>query len=121
MTRKQLMPHSNKSLFYDDGVLRHADVVHEVFELHRKSRHYSLKKGRQLETTKKINYINRQFVEEAFKLYKEAAMKQKLAPHPNYFVAICRRLYTEDLDKWATKKYNKDFDKIKNSNLGKSI
>ena len=113
--------HHSKSLFYDDGVLRHADLVKEVFELHRKSRHYSLKKGRQRETAMKINYINRQFVEEAFKLYKEAGVKMKLAPHPNYFVAICKRLYTEDLDKWATKKYNKEFDNSKNSNLGKRI
>jgi len=119
--------HFNKSLFYGDGVLTHADIVKKVFELHRKAHHYSLEKnqpGLQKVIAKKINFINRQFVEEAFKYYKEYGKdnpKGSKRPHPNYFVAICKRLYYEDLDKFRYNSYNTGSEYSKNTNLGKGI
>ncbi len=116
--------HSNKSLFYGDGVLRHADIVKKVFELHRKAHHYSLEKnqpGIEKTIAKKVNYISREFVEEALKLYEESGKTLGKKPHPNYFVAIAQRLHHEDLDKYSWNSYNRGSQYSKNTNLGKGI
>jgi hypothetical protein len=113
----------NKSLFYGDGVLRHADIVTKVFELHRKSHHYSIEKNQPnllKGIATKINFISRPFVEEAFNFYKDSGKATK-KPHPNYFVAICKRLYYEDLDKYQYRAYIKGSQYSKNTNLGKGI
>ena len=118
------MMHHSKTLFDDDGVFRHADVVSKVFELFRKSHHYSLEaKNPDLKKSivLKINFINNIFIEEAFKIYEGSDNKTGKKPHPNYFVAIAKRLYYEDLDKWSNKSYIRSSKFSKNSNLGKNI
>lgn len=117
------MLHS-KTLFDGESVLRHADVINKVFELYRKSHHFSLEKrspGLKNKIALKINFINNIFVEEAFKIYENSLSKFLKRQHPNYFVAIAKRLYYEDLDKWSNKSYIKGSKFSKNSNLGKSI
>lgn len=116
-------PHS-KTFSDDDGVLRHAGVVDKIFELFRKSHHYSLEKntpGLKKKIALKINFINSTFIEEAFKIYETSGKKSGGLPHPNYFVAIAKRLYYEDLDKWSNKSYIRGSKYSKNSNLGKNI
>lgn len=116
MTKRQ--NHHSKSLFYDDGVLRHADVVSEIFELHRKSHHYSLEKqkpGSKEAIARKVNHIPREFIEEALEVYRESGKKLGQKPHPNYFVAVARRLY---LDKSREYSYTTGSNF---TNLGRSI
>ena len=124
LPKQKPMKHHSKTLFDDDGVLRHADVVAKVFELFRKSHHYSLEaknSGLKKSMALKINFINSTFIEEAFKIYESSSNKTGKKPHPNYFVAIAKRLYYEDLDKWSNKLYIKGSRFSKNSNLGRSI
>lgn len=111
-----MAPHSN--LFYDDGVLRHADVVSEVFELHRKSHHYSLEKqrpGSKEALARKINHIPREFIEEALRIYKESGKKLGKKPHPNYLYSVAKRLYLDKRDDYS---YNSRSHK---NTLGKNI
>lgn len=113
--------HRSKSLF-DEGVLRHSDIVNDVYDLHRKSHHYNLDKqkpGQKKALAAKIDYIPRQFVEQAFKIYQEYGKENKMLkrPHPNYFFAIAKRLHMEDTNKYG---FNSYLNRNRN-NLGKSI
>lgn len=108
----------NNPLTNDEGVLRHADIVSQVFELHRKSHHYNLEKARPglKETlTRKLDHIKREFVEEAFEIYKQAGERLPKRPHPNYLYAVAKRLSSDNLDKRLENRYNY------NSKLGKNI
>lgn len=83
------------------GVFRHAPVLNEVFELHRKSHHFSLKKKKpELFDTlaRKIDHIPASIIREAYGLYLAAPASPK-RPHPNYFIAIAMRLYGKEVDK----------------------
>lgn len=118
------MKHRSKSLF-DEGVLRHSDIVNEVFDLHRKSHHFNIEKitpGSKKAMAAKVDYIPRQFIEQALDIYKAYGGKKKMGifmkrPHPNYFFAVAKRLHMEDIDKYG---FNSYLNRNRN-NLGKSI
>ena len=114
------MKHRSKSLF-DEGVLRHSDIVNEVFDLHRKSHHFNLEKikpGSKKTMAAKVDYIPRQFIEQALEIYKAHGKKTTMSrPHPNYFFAVAKRLHMEDVDRYG---FNSYFNRNRN-NLGKSI
>lgn len=68
-----------------------------------------------MQIAKKINHIHREFVEEAFAIYKESGLKLGKKPHPNYFVAIAVRLHLD-------KRQNYEYNTAQHSrNLGKGI
>lgn len=83
----------------DGRVTNPAELLNKVYDLHRRSHHYSLKV-----TQEKIYIMNLAevqkydilVVQEAFELYEEQG---KPRPHPNYFMAICRRLAKEEQKK----------------------
>lgn len=114
------MKHRSKSLF-DEGVLRHSDIVLEVFDLYRKSHHFNIEKvkpGSMKTMSAKVDYIPRQFITQALEVYKAYGKKDKMKrPHPNYFFAVAKRLHIEDVDKYG---YNSYLNRNRN-NLGKSI
>jgi hypothetical protein len=86
---------SSKDVISDDAPKGANHILEKVYDMHRRSSHYSVKK-----TQEKIYIMNLAevekyhifVVEEAFKIYKE---KGQPRPHPNYFMAICRRLNKE--------------------------
>jgi len=66
----------------------------------------------------KVDYIPRQFIEQALKIYKAHGKENKMRrPHPNYFFAVAKRLHMEDIDKYG---FNSYLNRNRN-NLGKSI
>lgn len=85
----------------NDGVGLTADaIVSMVFEAHRKSHHFSLRKlnpelyGRVLTACSKAPL---KIAQESYKIYKEAKNKtDNKIPHPNYFVAVVNRLTEVD-------------------------
>lgn len=100
---------SSKTLFNDEGVLKHANVVHKVFDLYRKAHHFSLEKvkpGSTKSTAERIDHIPESIVSEAFDVYCKSGEKSGSIPHPNYFVAVARRLYLNSLDNYNKFKYN---------------
>jgi len=85
----------------DNGAALTSDaVVDMVFELHRKSHHYSLRKlnpelyARILTGCSKVPL---KIVLESYKIYKDTENKtDNKIPHPNYFMAICKRMHAVD-------------------------
>ena len=66
----------------------------------------------------KVDYIPRQFIEQALEIYKAYGKKTKMKkPHPNYFFTVAKRLQMEDVDKYG---FNSYLNRNRN-NLGKSI
>lgn len=87
---------SNKDKLESGGVLTHASILSKVFELHRKSHHYSIRKTRPElyeNILKEISNISIKIVEESLSIYENSLNKtDNKRPHPNYFLAVCRRL-----------------------------
>lgn len=77
------------------GGVTPATILEEVYELHRRSHHFSLKKnnpqiyGMNLAEIEKFSIL---VAQEAYKVYKEVKQDDKKRPHPNYFMSVCRRL-----------------------------
>jgi hypothetical protein len=85
----------------DEGVFRHADILNEVFELHRKSNHFSLRKMKPElfdSLARKLEHISGPILREAYGIYLNAPALPK-RPHPNYFVAIAIRIHQAEVDK----------------------
>jgi len=106
------------------GVFRHADTLEKVFELYRKSHHFSLKQKKpELFDTlaRKIEHVSSPIIREAYGIYLNAPSNPK-RHHPSYFVGIAMRLHMEDVDKYKKSSYIEDGVKRKNPPLfGKSI
>lgn len=101
----QKMKTSSKVI--DESVFRHADILNKVFELHRKSNHFSIKKTKPElfnSLARKIEHIPSPVIREAYGIYLNAPASPK-RPHPNYFVAIANRLHQEDVDKNSKTSY----------------
>ena len=115
------MKNQSSNLFDDEGVFRHADIVDEMFELYRRSNHFSLRKRKPelpRALAQKLEHIPRRFVEEALKIYKDAGKRLGKIPHPNYLYAVAKRLSEENLDKKKYSSYNKE---PRINKLGRSI
>lgn len=73
-------------------------ILDEVYEMYRRNHHFNLKL-----TQEKIYTMNLAEVQKFSMLVLEEALKiydgqGKPRPHPNYFMAICRRLQKEGLE-----------------------
>jgi len=110
------MPRSNS---LDKGGRNPADVIiDKIFEIHRKSHHFSIKKTQPKiyeKIKEEIKSASKKNLEEAFMAYKASADKAGKAPHPNYFLKVVQRLEKE-LDNKGQEPYING-----NLNLGKSI
>ena len=87
-------------------------IVRGVFELHRKAHHYSIRKQRP-ELFEKINKgileIPLTICKESFIIYAKAKNKtDEKIPHPNYFLAVCRRLHQDMPDKYLKTIWGKE-------------
>ena len=85
---------------FEQGVqLTHAQLIDLVFELHRRSYHYSIKKKQPqlyvdiFDETKNIPAVT---IQEAVSAYLDA--EQEKLPHPNYFKVIAKRLLERTKD-----------------------
>ena len=85
----------------DDSVVA-LTIINKVYDMHRRSHYYSIRKQ-----NPKIYRMNLAEVEkydilvlqEAFKIYKDAKnYDNNKRPHPNYFIAVCRRIIKEKID-----------------------
>ncbi len=74
-------------------------IINKVYDIHRRSHYYSIRKN-----NPKIYRMNLAEVEkydilvlqEALEIYKNAKnVDDSKKPHPNYFVAVCRRIIKE--------------------------
>lgn len=78
------------------GVLTHAAILEKVFDSHRKSHHYSIRKTKPELYVNIENHISRlsiNIIKEALDIYENSLNKtDNKRPHPNYFLAVCRRL-----------------------------
>ena len=73
--------------------------LEKVYDMHRRSAHYSVKKTQEkiyIMNVAEVEKYHILVVEEAFKIYKA---KGQPRPHPNYFMAICRRLNKDFVEK----------------------
>ena len=108
----------------DEGVFRHAKVLNDVFDLYRRSHHFSLKKQKpELFDTlaRKIEHISSPIIKEAYGIYLNAPVLPK-RPHPSYFVAIAIRIHQGDVDKNSKPSYIEGGIKRNNPpTFGKSI
>jgi len=108
----------------DEGVFRHAQVLNDVFDLHRRSHHYSLKKQKPElfdSLARKIEHISSPIIKEAYGIYLNAPVLPK-RPHPSYFVAIAIRIHQGEVDKNNKSSYIEGGIKtIKPPTFGKSI
>lgn len=90
----------------NSGGLTPASILDKVYDMHRRSHHFAIK-GKQASiyqmNLSEINKFSILVVQEAFTLYKEAKQADGKKPHPNYFMAICRRLAKEKLTDTDTK------------------
>jgi hypothetical protein len=80
------------------GGLTPAAVLEKVYERHRRSYHYALKTKNPRIYNMNLSEIQSFSIlvaQEAFDIYKEAKQDTGKVPHPNYFMAICRRLAKE--------------------------
>jgi hypothetical protein len=79
----------------DGGGVTPAVILEKVYETHRRSHHFSLKKNNPRIYTMNLSEIDKFSIlvaQEAYDTYKEAKQADGKKPHPNYFMAICRRL-----------------------------
>ena len=93
--KAMMSPKTNNS---GGGLSSAKAVLNEVFDSYRRSRHFSLKlKKPQLydDILKEIKKYPLPIAIEALNIYIEAPQKDGKRPHPNYFLAICRRLKEE--------------------------
>lgn len=77
------------------GGLTPAAVLKQVYESHRRSHHYSIRKKNPRIWTMNLAEIEKFSIlvaEEAYDVFKESKQADGKLPHPNYFMAICRRL-----------------------------
>ena len=69
-----------------DEAFNHASLVLEVFEIHRRSNHFSMFRTLGEKVCQAINDVPQQIVRESVDIYDALEGKK---PHPNYFIAIC--------------------------------
>lgn len=78
----------------------HATILSKVFDMHRRSHHYSIRKTRPElygKILSEIEKVSQNIVSEALHVYENSLNKtDNKKPHPNYFLAVCRRLKEED-------------------------
>ena len=97
---------SDPSLFEVDGsgsgLSTALTIINKVYDMHRRSHYYSIRKNNpkiyrmNLAEVEKYDIL---VLEEAFLIYKDArSYDDNKRPHPNYFVAICRRIIKERID-----------------------
>lgn len=113
------MLRSNSIRSNDKGGGHPADIIiNKVFEIHRKSHHFSIRKTQPKiyeKIKEEVKSASRKSLEEAFIAFKASAEKAGKAPHPNYFLKVVQRLEKE-LDNKGQEPYING-----NLNLGKSI
>lgn len=90
------MTKSSKQIVDDGAVIKNSAIVDLVFDLHRKSHHYSLMKldpelyARILTGCSKVPLS---IAQASYKIYRDAKNKtDNKIPHPNYFMAVVRGL-----------------------------
>jgi hypothetical protein len=98
---------SSKKKVDDGGVLTHAALVAKVFEVYTRSVHYKSSdkvKNNVLASTKDIP-LN--ILQQAFKVWNDKGKERKKAYHPNYFLAVARRLHENAPDNNITSVWGK--------------
>lgn len=96
---------------YDNGGKSPASCLNRVYEMYRRSHHYDLRKTQEkiyIMNLAEVNKYDILMLEEAINIYKSKKNDDDKRPHPNYFMAICRRLA-------------KDFKPPEKINWGKTI
>lgn len=92
----------SKAVKGDVDMNTHVGITDMVYDIHRRSHHYSLKK-RAPESyealLRQINDIPIAIVQQAFDIYSSSKPNDDKVPHPNYFLAICKRLQKEQTKK----------------------
>lgn len=88
----------------DDGVPQTRDaIVVKIFDLYRRSHHFSLRKSKPelyAHFLEKIKEYHLLICKESFSIYSKARNKtDDKIPHPNYFLAVCKRLKDKQPDK----------------------
>jgi len=93
------------SLFETDGgveIKSPLTIINKVYDMHRRSHYYSIRKNNpkiyrmNLAEVEKYDIL---VLEKAFEIYKDAKnYDNNKRPHPNYFVAICRRIIKEGIN-----------------------
>jgi len=78
---------------------RNVTIVNLIFDLYRRSHYYSLRKNSPTIYQKALNQTKKYptwMLEEALEIYIKAKGKDNKRPHPNYFLAICKRIYEDE-------------------------
>lgn len=112
------MPRSNSDKI-DKGGSNPADVIKEMFDAHRKSHHFCMKKTQPkvvVALEEQALLIPIKFLKASLEVFKTKTKELGKSPHPNYFLKVAQRLYDESLGKSDKDSYIKT-----NTNLGKSI
>ena len=89
----------SKTVKGDVDMSSHVGITDMVYDIHRRSHHYSLKKRAPEayeELLRQIIIIPIAIVQQAFDIYSSSKPKDEKVPHPNYFLAICKRLQKEE-------------------------
>jgi len=95
---KKLAPQAVSLIDSGGGLSSAKAVCDEVFDSYRRSRHFSLKRKKpQLydNILKEVKKMPLPIVTEALNVYIDVEKEDGKRPHPNYFLAICRRLKKE--------------------------
>lgn len=88
----------SKAVKGDVDLSTHVGITDMVYEIHRRSHHYSLKTKNPEAYTRLLNEVEKidiTYVKDAYEIYRTSPQQDEKLPHPNYFLAICKRLAKE--------------------------
>jgi hypothetical protein len=99
-----------KAVKGDVDLLTHVGITDMVYEIHRRSHHYSLKAKSPEAYTRLLNEVKAidiAYVKDAYEIYRTSQQeKDEKLPHPNYFLAICKRLAKEKKKEYSSRQGN---------------
>ena len=91
----------SKAVKGESGAVTRVTIIDEVFELHRRSNHYSIKKRNPAlyeNIVKETKNIPLDILQKSYDIYKDVKQDNNKIPHPNYFLKIAKGTKLTDVE-----------------------